>query len=212
MENISKAIINVMKAVKGIDKSMTVGTGNSSYKGVADKDVKQIIGKAMEENGLCMLPVGVEPKVTVERWIEETSYGPKSKQSVFTEVKTKYLLLHESGESIEIEGYGQGVDSQDKGAGKATTYALKYAMLYAFMVPTGKIEDADNDHSDNKEVPPVKKAKQPITDEKVLKEIDAFDNIDQFIDFRTKYLLTATQKIVVTNKFNELFPNHQKTA
>jgi hypothetical protein len=71
------------------------------------------------------------------------------KQSVFTSVKTKYLLLHESGESIEISGYGHGVDSQDKAAGKATTYALKYALLYTFLVPTGKIDDADNENSDN---------------------------------------------------------------
>jgi hypothetical protein len=62
---------------------------------------------------------------------------------------------------MELSGYGHGVDSQDKGAGKATTYALKYTLLYLFLVPTGKIDDSDNDHSDNKEVPktqpPVKK-------------------------------------------------------
>jgi hypothetical protein len=31
----------------------------------------------------------------------------KYKQSVFTEVMTKYILLHTSGEFIEIAGYGQ---------------------------------------------------------------------------------------------------------
>ena len=145
--NLYKAIINVMKSVKNIDKSMTVGTGNSSYKGVADKDVKQIIGKAMEDNGLAILPIGIESKVSIDRWEEESNYGKKTKQSAFTEVTTKYLLIHESGESEEIVGYGHGVDTQDKGAGKATTYALKYALLYTFMVPTGKIDDADNEHS-----------------------------------------------------------------
>jgi hypothetical protein len=151
--NLYKAILNVMKSVKNIDKSMTVGTGNNSYKGVADKDVKQIIGKAMEENGLAILPIGIESKVSIDRWEENTQYGNKTKQSAFTEVTTKYLLIHESGESEEIVGYGHGVDTQDKGAGKATTYALKYALLYAFMVPTGKIDDADNEHSDIKEIP-----------------------------------------------------------
>ena len=56
-----------------------------------------------------------------------------------------------------LSGYGQGVDSQDKGAGKATTYALKYALLYAFLVPTGKIDDSDNIHSNDIETP----VKQP---------------------------------------------------
>ncbi|GEN74117.1 ERF family protein [Chryseobacterium lathyri] len=154
-----KAIINVMKSVKNIDKSLDVGTGNTAYKGVADKDVKSIIGKAMEDNGLAILPISISPNVRIERWEETTHYQgkpqTKMKQSVFTEVSTKYLLIHESGECIEIEGYGHGVDSQDKSAGKATTYALKYALLYTFMVPTGTIDDADNKHSDNLETPPV---------------------------------------------------------
>jgi hypothetical protein len=44
----------------------------------------------------------------VDRWEEEViDYNTKekilkSKQSIFTEVTTKYLLLHTSGESIEI--------------------------------------------------------------------------------------------------------------
>lgn len=151
--NLFKAVISVMKAVKNIDKNLNVGAGSSSYKGVADKDVKYIIGKAMEENGLAMLPIEVTPNLSIERWEETTPYGVKNKQQVFTEVTTKYLLIHESGESIEIAGYGHGVDTQDKAAGKATTYALKYAMLYAFMVPTGTIDDADNTHSDNHQTP-----------------------------------------------------------
>lgn len=155
MENkeITKAILAVMRSVKGIDKTLTVGTGASSYKGVSDKDVKNIIGEAMEKNGLCILPIGVEAKTQVDRWVENTNYGEKTKQNVLTEVKTKYLLLHESGESIEVEGYGHGVDSQDKSAGKATTYALKYALLYMFLVPTGTIDDADVKHSEEIPVP-----------------------------------------------------------
>ena len=149
MKNLSKAILAVMQEVKGIEKSMTVGSGTNAYQGVPDKEVKKIIGESMVKNGLCILPISIEPKVEVSRWDETNQYGTKQKQSVFTEVSTKYLLLHESGESLELAGYGHGVDSQDKGAGKATTYALKYALLYAFLVPTGKIDDADNIHSDD---------------------------------------------------------------
>lgn len=165
MENLAKAIIAVMKAVKGIEKGMTVGAGQSSYKGVSDKDVKNIIGKAMEANGLCVLPIEVTPTIRVDRWEESSQYGNKQKQQVFTEVTTKYLLLHSSGESQVISGYGHGVDAQDKGAGKATTYALKNAMLYTFFVPTGDIDDTDTIHSDNIEVP--KTVKEPTTDAKV---------------------------------------------
>lgn len=142
-----------MTEVKGVEKGMTVGTGSASYKGVSDYDVKKIIGESMRKNGLSILPISVEPNTRVDRWEETNQYGTKQKQSVFTEVKTKYLLLHSSGESMELAGYGHGVDTQDKGAGKATTYALKYALLYTFLTPTGAIDDADKEHSDEKEVP-----------------------------------------------------------
>lgn len=159
MISLAKAILAVMSEVKGIDKTTTIGTGNSAYKGVPDQEVKRIIGESMVRNGLCVLPIGIEETTEIERWEEvdqyskETPKAKKQKQSVFTKVKTQYLLLHESGESQVIVGYGHGVDTQDKSAGKATTYALKYAMLYTFFVPTGKIDDADAEHSDSKEVP-----------------------------------------------------------
>lgn len=159
--NLIKSILSVMSEVKGIEKSMVVGTGNYSYNGVPDHQVKKIIGESMVKNGLIIIPTGINPKLTVERWEEVDTYSKtgamKSKQSVFVETSTSYILAHESGEFIEVSGYGHGVDSQDKAAGKATTYALKYLLLYLFLVPTGKIDDADAFHSDEKEAPPVKK-------------------------------------------------------
>jgi hypothetical protein len=163
MKNLAQAILKVMEDVKGIDKTMTIGTGSSSYKGVPDQEVKKVIGESMKKHGLVLLPISVEPTIKIDRWEEidqyskETPKATKTKQSVFTEVKTKYLLMHDSGESIELAGYGQGVDTQDKGAGKATTYALKYTLLYTFLVPTGKIDDADVQHSEAHETPQVKK-------------------------------------------------------
>lgn len=155
--NLIKAVLAVMKEVKGIEKSMTVGTGQNAYKAVSDKDVKLKIGESMEKNGLIMLPIDIKPTLKIDRWEETTTYNgqpqTKQKQAVFTEVITEYLLCHSSGESMKIMGYGHGIDTQDKSAGKATTYALKNAMLYTFLVPTGTIDDTDKTHSDNIEAP-----------------------------------------------------------
>ena len=49
IKNLTQAIISVMESCKGIEKNLTVGEGRSSYKGVADKDVKLIIGKELAE-------------------------------------------------------------------------------------------------------------------------------------------------------------------
>jgi len=153
IQEITKAVIKVMTEVKGIEKSMTVGTGNSSYKGVPDQEVKKIIGDSMAKNGLAIFPTGIQSTMKVDRWEATDNYGTKQKQSVFTESTVTYLLTHTSGEFIELSGYGHGVDSQDKSAGKATTYALKYTLLYTFLVPTGKIDDADAIHSEQIETP-----------------------------------------------------------
>lgn len=195
--NLAKAIIAVMKEIKGIEKSTTIGTGNNAYKGVPDYEVKKVIGEAMAKHGLCILPIAVTPTMRIDRWEEVDTYSKatpqpmKTKQSIFTEVTTKYLLMHESGESVELAGYGHGADTQDKSAGKATTYALKYVLLYTFMVPTGKIDDADATHSGQHETP----KKKPFLAEGT----EAFEKAKDYVqtgqgtidDVKKKYQLTA---------------------
>ena len=146
MENIAKAIIEVMKEVKGMEKNSKVGKGQNQYNGTKDQDVKEVFNDALSKHGLCILPTGIEENTDVHRYTDQ--YG-KAKQSVFTKVTTKYILLHDSGEQMELAGYGHGVDTQDKGAGKATTYALKNCLLYSFLTPVGKIDDTDLTHSDD---------------------------------------------------------------
>jgi hypothetical protein len=158
MKQLAKAIISVMKEVKGMEKNSRVGAGTrAAYDGTKDSDVKEAFNNALSKNGLAMIPISIKDEIKVDRWEEESTWNGKTtlkqKQSVFTKVNTKYLLLHESGESIEVAGYGQGVDAQDKGAGKATTYALKNALLYTFLTPVGKIEDTDTTHSNEIQAP-----------------------------------------------------------
>jgi hypothetical protein len=171
MKHIAKAIMAVMKTVKGMEKNSKVGTGGSSYNGTKDQDVKEVFNDALAANGLCILPISIEDEVKVDRWEETSQYGAKQKQSVFVSVKTKYLLLHESGESVELAGYGHGVDSQDKAAGKATTYALKNCLLYTFLTPVGKLDDTESTHSNELPVPSPKiQPKQVFQKKKVSSE------------------------------------------
>lgn len=217
MKNLIKAVIAVMNDVKGIEKSMTVGEGKMSYKGVPDKEVKKIIGSSMAKHGLCILPTGVKPTFKIERWEEPDNYGKiKQKQSVFTEVVSTYLLMHESGESQEICGYGHGVDSQDKGAGKATTYALKYALLYSFLVPTGDIDDADTVHSQEYSVKqaPVKQSPKPSVSisaaelgevKRLLDECQTMETLKEiWDDIEDQYQVLPIIKELFTNRKNQL--------
>jgi hypothetical protein len=189
-----KAMAGVMADVKNIDKSMTVGSGQNSYKGVSDKDVKLVIGQAMQKHGLIMIPKSYETNLTVDRWEEADKYngGVKQKQSVFVEAKCVYTVIHvESGQSVDVPAYGHGIDSQDKAAGKATTYAMKYALLYSFLVPTGSIDDTDKDHGDAKLVPaPAKPAKPEFTSAQFEKAFNANATVEKI-----KQLYTLTPEV-----------------
>lgn len=159
-KNLAQAVIAVMKEVKGMEKNSRVGTGGAAYDGTKDMDVKDIFNRVLAENGLVILPIDIQEETQVDRWEEvdqwskSTPKAMKMKQAVFTKVNTRYKLIHaDSGESEILAGYGHGVDPQDKGAGKATTYALKNTLLYTFLTPVGKIDDADNTHSQDHPTP-----------------------------------------------------------
>ncbi|MEE9573614.1 MAG: hypothetical protein V3W20_11240, partial [Candidatus Neomarinimicrobiota bacterium] len=121
------------------------------------------------------------------QWSKANPKEMKSKQSTFTKVSTKYLLLHESGESQELAGYGQGVDAQDKGAGKATTYALKNCLLLTFLTPVGKIDDTETTHSDDITIPKKETTKKKTDDLDLQIAISAIDGSKTLEDLQKNW-------------------------
>ena len=201
--NLAKAMLQVQAAVKGMEKNSKVGAGNASYNGTKDQDVKEVFNEQFTKHGLLIMPIDIQETTNVDRWQETDNYGTKTKQSVFTKVTVKYLLVHaESGESIELVGYGHGVDSQDKAAGKATTYALKNCLLYTFLTPVGKIDDTETTHSDQIEVPKTvqvepKKLKPFPADQYETLAIAILDKKTTLDEQKTKYTFSeAAQKVI----------------
>jgi hypothetical protein len=115
------------------------------------------------------------------------------------------------------------VDTQDKSAGKATTYALKNALLYTFLVPTGTIDDADVTHSETQPIPQPKSETLPPTPvneknplglgEQLPKaDIETFNKMMRLVvsgkrnyhnDIELKYDLNTSQKIQLKNAEEE---------
>ncbi len=222
MKNLAKAVIAVMKEVKGIEKNSRVGNGVHAYDGTKDSDVKEIFNEALSKNGLCILPIDIQETTQVDRWEEVETYNNnkrmKTKQSVFTKVVTKYLLLHESGESQVLTGYGHGVDPQDKSAGKSTTYALKNVLLYTFLTPVGKMDDTDTDHSQQIPVPankpqpthaaPKLAAPKPdkpaMSDEMFEKAMSLVDDVERLKKALSFYNLTTDQEASIITRIDNL--------
>lgn len=156
----------------------------------------------------------------------------KPKSEILSKVMMKFTWIDiETGDKDENSFGANGQNDWEKGLGSALTYAERYFLLKYFHIPTDE-DDIDNDlrkkvdDDKNKETPEAKPVQTPaqqttppanqkpakviIETEALKKEIDAFTNIDEFVDCRTKYGLTPEQKTIVTKKFNELFPNHKK--
>lgn len=54
---------------------------------------------------------------------------------------TRIVNIDDPTDFVEINSFGYGIDPQDKGPGKAVSYAFKYALLKGFCLETG--DDAD---------------------------------------------------------------------
>ena len=210
MQKLTQAVLNVMEECKGIDKSMTVWSWRNTYKWVSDKDVKLKIWESMRKHWLILLPTWIEVKTEKTEWEEEWQWVMKQKKSYFTEVITSYKLIHKDWWSIDLKWYWQWVDPQDKWAGKATTYAMKYTLLYTFMVATGHIDDSDNTHSDDIDKPKEK----PYFSEAKFKALEAkkdvYKNFDEALKAITKiYKLSLEMEIKIRKLYVEMKPREE---
>lgn len=133
-------MLNVYKAVDYLQKDDEVKFGQTNYKAISEEKVTSTVRAALVENGLIVFPIEQVHK----------------KEGNLTTVDVKYKLVDtETGEHEIIVSSGTGSDTQDKGVGKAMTYAFKYLFLRTFAIPTGedpdKISSAELDEKERKE-------------------------------------------------------------
>ena len=144
-----KKIQEVSMKVMNIEKDMEVGTGSYKYKAVSDTQVTLAVKKAEKEAGIVSIPVKQE---LVSSEVVKRVDKEKELLTYVDNIKLTLMIIDlESGESIEVESFGKGIDSGDKGFGKASTYARKYALLNAYKIVSG--EDPDADKSETIAVP-----------------------------------------------------------
>lgn len=139
--NLYQRIRAVMSDVAYLNKDKQVGDGGYSYKAVSEESVTGTVREKMIKHGLVLLPVA-----QAHRHEELPRLDRNGKETVLSlsTVDTTYKLVNvdNPAEFELIVSSGTGVDPQDKGVGKAMTYAFKYALLRAFAIPTGNDPDA----------------------------------------------------------------------
>lgn len=148
--NIFERIQAVANEISTIKKDMDVGTGRSSYKAVSDLAVIKRVKAAEKKHRIVSVPskqevIHSETIRTVKDGYETIRY------SFLIKMTTRIVNLDNPKDCIEVESFGHGLDSGDKGFGKASTYARKYALLNAYKIGTG--EDSDNEPSQEDKLP-----------------------------------------------------------
>ena len=139
-----------MCSIDSIEKDLTVGEGKNSYKAVSESEILNKVKPLFREHKLIIFPVSGDMKDNAIPYVKTDKFKKIEENTIraITELKAVYRIVDiESGEYQDVVGFGNGADSQDKGAGKAFTYSFKNALCKSFMMFSG--EDTDNTHSDD---------------------------------------------------------------
>lgn len=147
--NIYQRIQAVTNEIKFIEKNIEVGSGRSTYNAVGDSDVIKKVNEAEKKCGLVSIPVKQELVKTDIIKVAGRD-GETYKYVDIVKMTIQIINIDNPEEVIEVESFGRGLDSGDKGFGKASTYARKYALLNAYKIATG--EDPDKDKSKDDKV------------------------------------------------------------
>lgn len=157
--NIFQKMLRIQSEIPTVAKNLNISAGASgTYKAVSERDVKDAIKPLEDMYGVYSYPVKKE-LITQDMVEIETKWGKKQNFYIRERVTYRFVNIHKPEEFIEIDGYGDGLDTGDKSPGKSDTYASKYCLMSAYKISTG--DDPDADPSPYDEEPQKNETKSP---------------------------------------------------
>lgn len=130
--NLHQRLRNVMLDVKAINKENK--KVNNQYTFVSHDSVAKALHDPLANHGIVILPSVTE--------LEQDGNRTRAK------VDISFVNIDDPKDLITLTYWGYGIDSQDKGIGKAISYAVKYCLLKTFCLETG--DDVEKDNIDHK--------------------------------------------------------------
>lgn len=145
--NIYEKLAAITAGLRTVAKNLDVSTGGGkSYKAVSERDIIDAVKPLEEKYKVYSYPADREviESATLE---SESEYNGKTtkRTTFFSRIRTVYRFVNAENpeEYIETVTFAEGIDAQDKGSGKAMTYADKYALMKAYKISTGDDPDAE---------------------------------------------------------------------
>jgi len=127
--NIYQRLAAAMGSVTYVQKANTKATG-LKYNVVTHDAVTAKVRPALLEQGVIYHPISQ----TVNQNGNRTE----------VEMVIRFVNIDQPDDCIDVPTFGYGIDAQDKGPGKAVSYAVKYALLKTLGLETGDDADLDN--------------------------------------------------------------------
>ena len=163
--NILQRMSAITDELQTVAKNLSVSAGKTSYKAVSERDIIDAVKPAEVKWGVYSYPASREV-LESQMLVKESEYNGKVSKTttLMTRIKTVYRFCNvdKPDEFIETTTFAEGMDTQDKGSGKAMTYADKYALMKAYKISTG--DDPDQKASEPAEYKQASKPVQSVTD------------------------------------------------
>lgn len=122
----------------------------NSYKAVSERDILDAVKPLEEKYRVYSYPS--DRKIIDDEILEgeKTDFNgnPVKTTTFFTRIQTTYTFVNIDNptDTYSTIVFSEGIDTQDKGSGKAMTYADKYALMKAYKISTG--DDPDQETSE----------------------------------------------------------------
>jgi hypothetical protein len=129
--NIHQRILAIMGEIDYIQK--TDKKVNNQYTFVTHDAVTKALHPLFVKHGIVAIP-------RVTGWKQD---GNRTEVNM----EVDFVNVSKPEDKVIVPCFGFGIDAQDKGVGKAVSYATKYAMLKLFMLETG--DDPERDSIDH---------------------------------------------------------------
>ena len=143
--NIFQRMAAITAELQTVAKNLTVSTGGkNSYKAVSERDVLDAVKPLETKYGIYSYPCNRELLESITLETENTYNGTTTKKTTFfSRIKTTYRFVNidDPEDYIDTVTFAEGIDPQDKGSGKAMTYADKYALMKSYKISTGDDPD-----------------------------------------------------------------------
>lgn len=170
---IYKALVSIMRSVDHIGKDKKNQQQGFNYRGI--DDLYNSLHSAFALNGVIIIPEVLD----IHR---EERTSAKGGLLLWTIQKIKFRFIAEDGSFVEAILNGEAMDSADKGANKANSVALKYALMQMFLIPTEELKAQDPDNST-----PDPKSKQQEIKEECLRLIGSAKDVEDLKQLKEMY-------------------------